>query len=129
MTMKKTDRQEPQPRKPYRAPKLVVHGDVRVLTRSGAFSRSEGAPTNKKTTSDRRAKEAIVAIGRHATGVCLYLFRYRPEFRPLMGPATYLGVMADEVETIVPAAVSTDADGYRQVDYAALDAAAGSPRE
>jgi hypothetical protein len=110
-------------RKPYSPPKLVVYGDVRLLTRSGATSKSEGSPTFKKTTtSDRRLKENIIPVGTHATGVPLYLFHYRAEFRDALGHGAHLGVMADEVEAVMPEAVGRDASGYQHVDYDLLDA-------
>jgi len=110
-------------RKPYSPPKLVVFGDVRLLTRSGATSKSEGSPTFKKspTGSDRRLKENIVPIGTHSEGVGLYIFQYRAEFRDAMGHGAHLGVMADEVEAVMPEAVTVDASGYRHVDYLLLD--------
>ena len=70
--------------------------------------------------SDRRAKQNIVRIGDHPLGVGLYLFDYKPEFRDAWGHGRQLGVMADEVEQVMPHAVSAHADGYRRVDYAML---------
>ena len=39
---------------------------------------------------------------------------------PACGHGGHFGVMADEVERIVPEAVSVHPNGYRQVDYASL---------
>ena len=36
-------RRQPRTRKPYRKPRLKVHGDIRVLTRAKAGNRTDGA--------------------------------------------------------------------------------------
>jgi hypothetical protein len=70
--------------------------------------------------SDRITKENIVRIGMHPLGIGLYLFDYKPEYRGLSGQGRQFGVMADEVETVMPEAVSLHADGYKMVNYAML---------
>ena len=70
--------------------------------------------------SDRRVKRNIVRVGDHPLGIGLYLFDYDPERSARWGHDRQFGVMADEVETVMPAAVSVGADGYKQVDYAML---------
>jgi hypothetical protein len=70
--------------------------------------------------SDLRAKENILRIGTHPLGFGLYLFNYKPQWRERCGSGRQFGVMADEVEAVVPHAVSTGSDGYKQVDYAML---------
>ena len=65
--------------------------------------------------SDIRLKEAIVPLGRLDNGIGLYRFRYKGGDRTV-----YVGVMAQEVQTIVPEAVSRGRDGYLRVDYQAL---------
>jgi hypothetical protein len=62
--------------------------------------------------SDIRLKDDIVPLGRLANGIGLYRFRYKDEDRTL-----YVGVMAQEVQNVVPRAVSRDRDGYLRVDY------------
>jgi Chaperone of endosialidase len=62
--------------------------------------------------SDIRLKEEIVPLGRLGNGIGLYRFRYRGNDR-----TAYVGVMAQEVQTIVPNAVSRGRDGYLRVDY------------
>lgn len=62
--------------------------------------------------SDRRLKTGIRLIGRLANGLGVYSYRYRsapgvPE----------IGLMADEVERINPAAVSRDSNGFAMVNY------------
>ena len=70
--------------------------------------------------SDRRAKARIVRIGNHPLGIGLYLFDYRAGFRDEWGHGRQFGVMADEVETVLPDAVSVHADGFKVVDYGRL---------
>ena len=70
--------------------------------------------------SDRKLKENIVRIGTHPLGIGLYLFDYKPEYRESSGFGRRFGVMADEVETVLPQAVAMHPDGYKRVDYALL---------
>jgi hypothetical protein len=56
-------------------------------------------------------KEAIVPIARLDNGIGLYRFRYRGD------RALYVGVIAQEVRTIMPEAVVRGSDGYLLVDY------------
>jgi hypothetical protein len=107
---------------PYLSPTLKVFGSVQVLTGSGAGSGTDGGTTPGMTkVSDLRYKENIVRIGTHPLGFGLYLFNYKPEFCPAYGATgRKFGVMAQEVETVMPAAVSIAANGYKQVDYAML---------
>jgi hypothetical protein len=65
--------------------------------------------------SDIRLKEDIVSLGRLANGIGVYCFRYKGNDHTI-----YVGVMAQEVQKIVPSAVSRGTDGYLRVDYDAL---------
>jgi hypothetical protein len=67
--------------------------------------------------SDIRAKENIVAVGKLPNGLTVYEFEYKPEFKVKEGYGRYRGVMAHEVEQIIPEAVITTADGYKAVNY------------
>ena len=60
-------------------------------------------------------KQDIVRVGTYYNGLPQYEFAYRdnPGVR-------YRGVMADEVERVMPEAVLTAPDGYQRVDYALL---------
>jgi hypothetical protein len=62
--------------------------------------------------SDIRLKEDIVPLGRLGNGIGLYRFRYKGDDHTV-----YVGVMAQEVQKIVPRAVSRDRDGFLRVDY------------
>jgi hypothetical protein len=84
----------------------------------------EGGPGNEKpsgqqgggqqTTSDIRLKRDIVEVGRLGNGIHLYHFRYN------WADEEYVGVVAQEVTKVAPAAVSRGADGYLRVDYGKL---------
>lgn len=71
-------------------------------------------------TSNRAVKENVVRIGTHPLGIGLYLFDYKTEYRESSGFGRRFGVMADEVETVLPQAVAMHPDGYKRVDYALL---------
>lgn len=106
----------------YSKPNLRVLGSVRELTTAAASGSNEGSMnvTPNMSTSDPALKTNIVRVGEHPLGFGLYLFDYRPEYRDMCGHGRQFGVMADEVETIVPAAVSRAAEGHRVVNYSLL---------
>jgi hypothetical protein len=72
--------------------------------------------------SDIRMKENIKAIGWLPNGLPVYEYEYKPEFKDkeFNGHGKFIGVMAQEVEKIMPEAVFTLDDGYKVVDYARL---------
>jgi len=106
----------------YQPPQLIRYGAARVLTQSGSAggAESSGMLTARMTASDRNLKENIVRIGTHPLGIGLYLFDYKSEFRGQWGAGRQFGVMAQEVETVMPEAVDRHADGYKVVNYALL---------
>jgi hypothetical protein len=61
--------------------------------------------------SDRRLKTAIARVATLPSGLGLYRFKY------LWSDVEYVGVMAQEVRDVVPAAVAAGADGFLRVDY------------
>jgi hypothetical protein len=65
-------------------------------------------------TSDVRLKRDIASLGRLPNGLVLYRYRY------LWSDTVYVGVMAQEVLTVAPDAVSRGADGFFRVDYGRL---------
>ena len=64
--------------------------------------------------SDIRLKHDIVFLGYLNDGLGFYRFSYNGSDKP------YVGVMAQEVMQIVPAAVTRDRDGYLRVNYEKL---------
>jgi hypothetical protein len=61
--------------------------------------------------SDIRAKEAIALVGRLENGLGLYRFNY------IGDKQVYVGVMAHEVQELIPDAVVRGNDGYLRVHY------------
>ena len=108
-------------RRPYEKPTLVRYGRVTQLTQGGRGSGNDGGPAYMNMMSDVRAKQDIIRIGTHPLGFGLYLFRYLPAFsRGQREQLREFGVLAHEVEPVVPEAVHLDEHGYRRVDYARL---------
>lgn len=72
--------------------------------------------------SDIRMKESIKAVGVLSNGLTVYEFEYKPEFKDkeFNGHGKFIGVMAQDVEKVIPEAVHTLNDGYKVVDYAKL---------
>src|SRR5687767_4402041 len=102
-----TDNSGSQRKRGYAVPTLTVYGSVRDLTGGG----STGADADTMAgvmvgPSDPVVKENVVRVGEHPAGFGLYLFDYKSEFRDRCGHGRQFGVMADEVETIFPGAVS-----------------------
>ena len=64
--------------------------------------------------SDRRFKKGILHIGTHPLGIGVYEYEY------VWGGGRQVGVMADEVEQVLPAAVVTGRDGFKFVNYGML---------
>ena len=107
---------------PYQAPVLRVYGAVNQLTNgnnTGTVS-DRTSMLRFRRPSDRALKENIVRVGTHPAGFGLYLFDYKPEFREAAGVGRQFGVMADEVEAVLPQAMVMHTDGYKRVDYALL---------
>lgn len=63
--------------------------------------------------SDRRLKKNIQRIGTHALGIGLYAWEY------LWGERA-TGVMADEVETVMPEAIVMHPSGFKMVNYSMI---------
>ena len=74
-----------------------------------------GGATSMMAFSDRRLKENVVKVGTGFRGLPIYQFNYLWDKLE-----TRLGYMADEVEAVVPEAVSTTEEGYKVVNYALL---------
>ena len=117
-----------QAKRRYQQPKLVVFGKVALLTQGAACSETNDSTACGTGTggvsmgmvSDRTIKQDIVRVGTHPFGFGLYLFEYKPHFRTQWGHGRRFGVMADEVEVVMPQAVRLHPDGYKMVDYGML---------
>ena len=105
-------------KRPYKSPALLIYGLVSKLTAGGGGTQTDGIMTTQM--SDRMLKENIIRVGTHPLGFGMYLFEFKPEFIAKLGSGRQFGVMADEVEQVMPQAVSVGPDGYKRVDYAML---------
>lgn len=70
--------------------------------------------------SDIRTKENIKPIGWLPNGLPVYEYEYKAEWKDEAGHGKFIGVMAQEVEMVQPEAVITREDGYKMVNYGAL---------
>lgn len=106
---------------PYVSPVLHVYGSVSKLTMNVGSVQGDSGPLSMITgPSEPAIKENIIRVGDHPLGIGLYLFDYKPEYREEWGHGRQFGVMADEVEDVMPEAISLHADGYRLVNYTML---------
>ena len=71
--------------------------------------------------SDIRTKENIKPIGWLPNGLPVYEYEYKPEWKAEAGHGKFVGVMAQEVEKVMPEAVITRPDGYKMVNYGVLN--------
>jgi len=111
------------PKSAYASPTLLTYGSVGGLTRGFSGTVADFfmiANPRMGMFSDRTLKENITRIGTHPLGFGLYLFDFRPGAGDCCGSGRQFGVMADEVEPLVPWAVFRGPDGLRMVDYALL---------
>ena len=79
--------------------------------RGGGGGRGGGGRGGGGRRSDMRLKHDIVLLGRLDDGLGYYRFVYNG------GHTAYVGVMAQEVQTVMPEAVTRGADGYMRVSY------------
>ena len=121
LLMKCSQVSEIKVRKPYATPALRIFGKLHLLTQKSGGSQDGGAAMMDLGTSDRSVKENIVRVGDHPLGIGLYLFDYIPGHLNNSFPGRQFGVMADEVETVLPEAVSVHPDGYKMVNYSMLN--------
>jgi hypothetical protein len=104
----------------YSSPVLRTYGSVNALTMGMGGTVVDFMGIAMAGMSDRRAKERVVRVGTHPLGIGLYLFDYKPQYRDSWGRGRQFGVMADEVERVLPEAIAVAADGFRMVNYAML---------
>lgn len=103
-------------KKPYAKPVFQVYGKLHRVTQGTGTVNGDGGPT-MMIPSDPNLKENVVRVGNHPLGIGLYLFDYKPEYRERCGYGRQFGIMANEVEKVMPSAVSIGLDGYRVVNY------------
>jgi len=84
------------------------------MHRGGGHRRAAGGGRGGGRRSDLRLKHDIVLLGRLDDGLGFYRFVYNG------GHTAYVGVMAQEVQTVAPEAVTRGADGYLRVSYELL---------
>lgn len=77
----------------------------------GGGGRGGGGRGGGGRRSDMRLKHDIVLLGRLEDGLGYYRFVYNG------GHTAYVGVMAQEVRTVMPEAVTRGPDGYMRVSY------------
>lgn len=111
--------QKPLARRVYHQPCLQIFGKLHLQTQ-GTGGNVGDAGNQTMQMSDRSVKENIVQIDSHPLGIGLYLFDYKPEYRDAWGHGRQFGVMADEVEQVMPEAVSVHPNSYKMVNYAML---------
>ena len=123
LEMKSQKQTLPRAKIAYTVPCLKKYGEVRALTQSGSKNGAEGLSAGDLKTmvpSDRSVKENIAKVGNHSFGIDIYLFDYKTEFCEEFGHGRQFGVMADEVEIVMPEAVLMHPGGFKQVNYAML---------
>lgn len=109
------------------ADRLQVIGDVRVGTAGtdGCVKRFDGTGIAGTCSSDVRLKRDVAPFGSVLSSMSLlqpvHYFWRSDEFpaRHLGTGRTY-GLIAQDVEAVLPELVSTDSDGFKAVDYAKL---------
>jgi hypothetical protein len=99
----------------YFAPTILHLERANAITCSpNSHSVSSPPPPHCVKNSDSRLKRDIEAVGQLANGIGLYRFRYH------WSDELYVGVIAQEVASIVPDAVVRGPDGFLRVDYGHL---------
>jgi hypothetical protein len=103
-------------------PKTVagINQQPSVMSQLAAAGQAAASGYGAFKTSDIRAKENIKHIGELASGLKVYEFEYKPEFKGKAGFGRFIGVMAQETAEVFPEAVMTDDDGYLMVDYSRI---------
>ena len=76
-----------------------------------------GGSSGSTSTSDVRTKQNLVLVGTLPMGVNVYHFEYKPPFKAECGEGWYKGVMAQEVQKVMPEAVVEMDNGFLGVKY------------
>ena len=80
----------------------------------------ESAKAYAASKSDKKLKTNIRKVGQLASGLNTYFWDWTEEAKKLVGNQMTFGVMAQEAIEVFPEAISTDSNGYLQVDYARI---------
>jgi hypothetical protein len=82
----------------------------------------QAAATAAMFFSDVNTKKNITKVGSLPNGLNLYTYEYKDEFKDdsKAGHGLQFGVLAHEVEKVIPEAVSVDKSGYKVVNYSYL---------
>ena len=98
----------------------VVYGIPQANTTPN-FAGTQGTTGSSQSKgfslSDINAKQNIQKIGVLDNGLNLYKYEYKPEFQAEGGYGIQIGVIAQEVEQVIPHAVMQRADGMKAVNY------------
>jgi hypothetical protein len=66
---------------------------------------------------DIRTKENLRVVGTLPNGVVVYRYNYKPEYSERWGSGDQVGVVAQQVQEVMPEAVRVDSFGYLNVNY------------
>jgi len=82
-----------------------------------------GAKIGVAAMSDIRTKENIEVVGYLPNGLLVYEYEYKPEFKDHKhaGHGRYRGLMAHEVEKVIPEAVFEMDNGYKAINYSKVN--------
>ncbi|MFZ1700714.1 MAG: tail fiber domain-containing protein [Pyrinomonadaceae bacterium] len=107
--------------------KLDVNGDIRVGTSgtNGCLKNNNGGTITGTCSSDERFKRGITPFPSVLNSFAKlrpvhYFFRATEFPDKHFGPEQTYGLLAQDVETVLPELVSIDADGFKQIDYGKL---------
>jgi hypothetical protein len=98
----------------YGTPQASTTPNFQGTQSTTGSSNSKGLGFN---LSDINAKQNIQKIGVLDNGLNLYKYEYKPEYQAEGGYGIQIGVMAQEVEQVIPDAVMQRADGLKAVNY------------
>jgi hypothetical protein len=105
---------------------LTNQGNIATANANNAYNNSlmQGLFTlggaGIKLFSDIRMKEKIKSIGTLPNGLNVYEYSYKSQFKDIAGHGKHIGVMAQEVEKVMPYAIVNSDNGYKMVNYSML---------
>jgi hypothetical protein len=84
---------------------------------SGMMQGLQAAGSIAGLFSDIRLKKDIKRVGKLPNGLNIYTWEWTEEAKLLVNKQPTMGVIAQEVQEVLPEAVATHSDGYLMVDY------------